>query len=246
MSDLELDRDYKRTDGGPKVKLIQEWLCLNGFQLTPDGDFGAATEFAVKQFQAKAGLTQDGIVGPLTFARLIQPMTDALKAIPATGQSLGQMVVLYAQQHQRQVPREVGGQNRGPWVRLYMDGNEGEQWAWCAGFACFLLKQACQALAVPLPLAPSFSCDSLAAGAQQRGLFLTGAPDIDKTRLTPGSFFLIRRTASDWMHTGIVTTAGAEVVQTIEGNTNDDGSREGYEVCQRVRGYNDKDFIVIA
>jgi len=34
------------------------------------------------------------------------------------------------------------------------------------------------------------------------------------------------------------------VFQTIEGNTNDDGSREGYEGCQRVRGYASKDFIV--
>src|SRR3989442_4090963 len=127
MSDLELDRDYKRTDSGPKVKLIQEWLSLNGFQLTSDGDFGAATEFAVKQFQAKAGLTQDGIVGPLTFARLIQPMTDALKAIPATAHSLRQLVVLHAQPHQRQVPREVGGQNRGPSGRPSRDGNEGQQ-----------------------------------------------------------------------------------------------------------------------
>ena len=30
---------------------------------------------------------------------------------------------------------------------------------------------------------------------------------------------------------------------TIEGNTNDEGSREGYEVCRRVRGRGSKDFI---
>jgi hypothetical protein len=36
-----------------------------------------------------------------------------------------------------------------------------------------------------------------------------------------------------------------EVFETIEGNTNDEGSREGYEVCHRVRGYGSKDFILV-
>jgi len=154
-------------------------------------------------------------------------------------------VALYARQHLASAPREVGGQNRGPWVRLYMDGQEGAEWAWCAGFACFVLKQACDAVGMPLPLTPSVSCDSLAASAQQRGLFLKGAPDMDRRRLGPGSLFLNRRTPTDWVHTGIVIDVAAETLQTIEGNTNDEGSREGYEVCQRIRGYAQKDFVVI-
>jgi hypothetical protein len=35
------------------------------------------------------------------------------------------------------------------------------------------------------------------------------------------------------------------VFETIEGNTNDDGSREGYEVCRRFRSYQKTDFILI-
>ncbi len=245
MSDLDLDHPYKRGDNAPKVKLIQEWLCLNGVQVSTDGDFGPATETAVKQFQKQAKLTADGVVGPKTFAKLIKPMSDALKPITATGKSVGQMVVLYAQQHFRQAPREIGGQNCGPWVRLYMDGNEGEQWAWCGGFACFVLKQACTSLEAALPITPSFSCDSLAASAKQRKVFLAEAGAADHTKLTPGSFFLLRRTETDWVHTGIVTSVAAETIRTIEGNTNDDGSREGYEVCQRIRGYGTKDFVLI-
>jgi hypothetical protein len=67
----------------------------------------------------------------------------------------------------------------------------------------------------------------------------------DKAEIRPGSLFLNRRTSTDWDHTGIVVkSVGEEVFLTIEGNTNDDGSREGYQVCQRVRGYEEKDFIL--
>lgn len=39
-------------------------------------------------------------------------------------------------------------------------------------------------------------------------------------------------------HTGIVEKVDGLNVHTIEGNTNDTGSREGYEVCRKVRAIN--------
>jgi hypothetical protein len=39
--------------------------------------------------------------------------------------------------------------------------------------------------------------------------------------------------------------AEGDTFKSIEGNTNDDGSYEGYEVCARVRGYAGIDFIVM-
>lgn len=36
-------------------------------------------------------------------------------------------------------------------------------------------------------------------------------------------------------HTGFVESVNGEFINTIEGNTNDEGSREGYEVCRRAR-----------
>ena len=36
-------------------------------------------------------------------------------------------------------------------------------------------------------------------------------------------------------HTGFVEKVEGNVIHTIEGNTNDTGSREGYEVCRRTR-----------
>lgn len=39
-------------------------------------------------------------------------------------------------------------------------------------------------------------------------------------------------------HTGFVESVVGDLIHTIEGNTNDTGSREGYEVCRRVRKTN--------
>jgi len=64
--------------------------------------------------------------------------------------------------------------------------------------------------------------------------------------IPPGSLFLVRRTDTDWTHVGIVEATHELLFQTIEGNTNDEGEREGYEVCTRSRGYSNKDFILLS
>lgn len=244
MNDFVLDRSYRLGDQGGKVRLIQEWLCLNGFLVMIDGDFGPATDRAVRLFQQREGLAVDGDVGNNTFTRLIRPAARALAPVPVVrGATLGSLVAAYAHQHLEQQPREVGGRNRGPWVRLYMNGNEGDAWAWCAGFAMTVVKQACHSLGLSYPIDPSFSCDELARRAELAGLRISEL-DAQRGRLKTGSLFLVRRTASDWTHVGIVTHADVDAFDTIEGNTNDDGSREGDRVCARTRGFRNKDFIV--
>jgi hypothetical protein len=230
---------------GRNARRVQEWLCLHDWNVVIDGDFGPATKAAVQSFQSSTGLTASGTVNQNTWAALVQPMTDAVAELDPQGRGVGDLAVAYARQHLAQHPREVGGQNRGPWVRLYMKGNDGAEWAWCAGFVCYLLRQAARTLGIATPLAYTFSCDSLAAEAKQGGLFQDGRKGVTPDQLTPGSLFLLRRSALDWTHTGMVVSAAAETFDTIEGNTNDSGEREGYEVCKRVRGYEDKDFAVI-
>lgn len=45
-------------------------------------------------------------------------------------------------------------------------------------------------------------------------------------------------------HTGFVENVVGDTIYTVEGNTNDTGSREGYEVCRRQRKISDcKGFI---
>jgi len=225
---------------------VQEWLSLHGHHVAFDINYTATTEKVVKDFQDANGLGASGRVDRQTFDLLVAPMRKALAPITMVASSLGELVVQYAKQHLDHRPREIGGQNMGPWVRLYMNGNEGPSWAWCAGFACFVLRQAADTLGRPVPIKSSFSCDLLATSATASGCLLCWTPSINVAKVTPGSIFLSRRIVGDWVHTGIVVKADAQIFTTIEGNTNDAGDREGYEVCQRVRGYKDKDFILIA
>lgn len=52
------------------VTELQKLLNSDGARLTVDGDFGPATLAAVKSYQSRHALTNDGIVGPLTKAVL--------------------------------------------------------------------------------------------------------------------------------------------------------------------------------
>ena len=52
---------------GPDAKRLQELLNNKGYNLSVDGDFGPATLTAVKDFQAKNGLSADGVVFTKTF-----------------------------------------------------------------------------------------------------------------------------------------------------------------------------------
>lgn len=62
----------RKGDTGDAVKLLQHRLNLTGCQLVEDGIWGSKTDTAVRNFQYKAGLTVDGIAGPLTQTALIR------------------------------------------------------------------------------------------------------------------------------------------------------------------------------
>lgn len=67
----------RKGDKGDDVRLLQHRLNLVGNQLAEDGIWGIKTDQAVRNYQYKAGLTVDGIVGAKTKAALIR---DAILA----------------------------------------------------------------------------------------------------------------------------------------------------------------------
>ena len=64
------DPTLKMGSKGPYVTQLQEILKKKGYPLKVDGDFGPATQAAVKDFQRVNKLTDDGIVGPKTWGKL--------------------------------------------------------------------------------------------------------------------------------------------------------------------------------
>jgi len=238
----------QRNDEGVKVRRVQEWLKINGFATGIDSDFGPATEKCVIRFQHARGLPETGRVDEQTWRALIEPLTRALSERAFAAQTtLSDAILQIAEQHLAEHPIEVGGDNRGPWVRIYVEGNEGISWRWCAGFITFVMRQACMLLDKPLPIEGSVSCDSLAAQAKHAGLFVRGADletgNVSWSDLGASQIFLVRRTSTDWTHTGFSFDGDDTTFSTIEGNTNEDGSSKGFDVAQLMRSLPKKDFI---
>ncbi len=247
--EAELPKTIKKGSRGQRVKRVQEWLNLHELGLVIDGDFGPVTHKRIQQFQKRHRLGSNGIVNRSTWDKLVAPLIRVLTPIRSGNHAFSEMVLRYAKLHLAQDPKEVGGKNSGPWVRLYMDGNDGARFAWCAGFVTFVLRQAAEALQISTPIKGSWSCDSLAHQGMNSEIFIKEI-DLKRERntfkdLSKPSIFLVRATNTDWTHTGFATAFDDVSFDTIEGNTNDEGHREGFEVCSRKRGYKDKDFIIL-
>lgn len=64
------DRVLKKGTAGNDVKTLQILLSRRGFEVESTGYFGTVTKRRARAFQRSRGLTVDGIVGPVTRARL--------------------------------------------------------------------------------------------------------------------------------------------------------------------------------
>ena len=231
------------------VMKIQSWLTLyamtnhgSGTATGIDGGYGSATEQAVINFQRAKGIPQTGIVDQEVFNSLSEPMKKAFEG-PVSGSGLRQLIVNTAYHHADQNPFELvinGQSNSGPWVRAYMNGNEGEVWLWCMGFVQTIIDQAASQLGKDfktlMPL--TFSCDTVGSTGLQKGL-LTRFSEVRNNpgNVKPGDILLLQKAPHDWTHTAIITAIGDGIFETVEGNTNDGGSRNGFAAIKRIRNF---------
>jgi hypothetical protein len=257
---------------GHDVVRLQEWLVVRGFNVgtnagapsdTPaaagiDGGFGQGTKGGCDAF-AEANKLASGTVDLAFWQALTNGMQGAF-AFRSNQADIGAAVVETARHHLDQKPIEarrlvngrlIGLDNSGPWVRAYCLGLSVE---WCQGTASQWVKQAFTALGKtpPFPLdAPKvlpLFVPSIVAAANQAGRLVPGDSG---SAVPPGSFFFVKGALNgqaSHIHVGITASPirGDGTFDTLEGNTNTDGSSNGWQVCPRVRRRPTCDFGVLA
>lgn len=208
-------KELRQDDRGPAVAAVQARLGVQQTAL-----FGPTTEACVTAFQRAHGLDPDGVVGPLTWSKLFAPAPPA---------SLGRLAL-------REAAARIGvreqplGSNSGPLVNIYLasvglpPGN-----SWCAAFVFYCVDAAAKKAGASNPLPRTGSCSALFRYAQRNGL-LVSSPQA-------GDIFLCIGGETGHYHTGFVADdpSGGRF-PTIEGNSNTDGSANGYEVAHRQAG----------
>jgi hypothetical protein len=226
---------------------VQEWLNIHEFVTAIDDGFGESTAKQLKGFQEKMQRTPTGELDEETWALLTAPMRRALAKIEHAGAALEDAVVRVALQHIREKPIEVGGNNCGPWVRLYMAGHDGAPQLWCAGFTCLIVTQAARDLGIAMPFKRQVGVDALVKDAKNNGRFIAegevATPVARQSKLRPGHLFVVRKSANDWDHVGIVFAVQDKTYDTLEGNTGGDAGRDGANARQGNRSYPSKNFL---
>lgn len=226
------------------VKQIQHRLnALGCGPIEEDGIFDKEnTERAVKLFQARftdvtgRPLEIDGKVGSLTWGALFGESTvpsNTEAPSPLTKAAIDFAVT------QIGVMEKPLGSNRGPEVDEYLraaglDPEDGS-FAWCVAFTHFCYEKAAEGLGIPNPhIKTAGVLDHWnRAGAKAKVTRVTNAKAIaDPGLVQPGSLFIIDL-GQGTGHSGMVVEVENGRLVTIEGNTNDNGSRNGIGVFQR-------------
>jgi peptidoglycan hydrolase-like protein with peptidoglycan-binding domain len=235
-------RIIKKGDPDPAiVKTIQRQLNARGCgPIAVDGVFDRPTEDAVKLFQARfpdvegAPLIIDGKVGSITWAALFGADTVPAEDTPASPLLEKALAIATSQIG---VMEQPPGSNRGPEVDEYVRRvglNPAKKHPWCVAFLFFCFDEAAKSLGRGNPMIKTAGVlDHWArAGAQ-------GIPRVTKAKaeqnpalVKPGQIFTID-TGGGFGHAGFVLEVVGGKLITVEGNTNDTGSRDGIGVFRR-------------
>ena len=225
------------------VKALQERLNKIGCgPIDVDGDFGANTKSAVKLFQGRFTdahgnpLLVDGAVGPISWSVLF-----GTASVPSSGK----VILPFMKEVLRFATTQVGvrekplGSNRGPEVDNYIRAvglDPRGNFAWCVAFTHFCYLTAAQKMGIANPHVKTAGVlDHWAKAGSVRGAVrVTPAMAIaDPSLITPGALFIMDFGGGTG-HTGIVTAVANGFLTTIEGNTNEGGSRQGIGVFQHT------------
>lgn len=226
------------------VRLIQQRLNELGCgPLTVNGTFDQeTTERSVKLFQARftdvtgRALVVDGKVGALTWGAMFGE-----KTVPASKRVAAGLVaqVLVVAQSQIGVMEKPLGSNRGPQVDAYLKAaglnpTKGS-FPWCVAFTYWCFQTAATNLARSNPhvrTAGVLDHWNKAKGVPGAVRITHAAATNDPALVQPGQLFVMDY-GGGMGHSGIVLAVADGRLVTLEGNTNDGGSRNGIGVFKR-------------
>jgi CHAP domain-containing protein/putative peptidoglycan binding protein len=229
------------------VKAIQVRLTELGFgPLDRRGTFGPETTSAVQLFQTRhldangVALKRDGKVGSLTWAALFgddtvpvatEPRSDFLRAVLARAAS---------QEGVRERPKDSNG---GPEVDQYLSRAgvpptlPAPRKPWCCAFTYWCFDETARAQGRRNPMVRTAGVMdhwNRAASVSGASRLAAARAVADPSLVAPGMLFVIDA-GQGHGHTGFVEVVNGGRIRTIEGNTDQSGSREGGGVYRSNR-----------
>lgn len=231
------------------VNAVAARLTALGYTMTsPAGLFDLGFKQKVKLFQAQhvdlqgMPLLSDGEIGPLCWGALFG-------ATPVVGAAhrLAQAALQIAGT-QVGVREDPVGSNKGPMVNEYLAStNTAPGSFWCMAFVHWCFQKAATQLGVPNTFPRTAGC--LDAWQRSTTFRITKQMAVaEPTLVAPGSVFILDFGGGNG-HTGFVEASVGGTLQTIEGNSNSDGSNNGIGVFRlnrrSVMSQNLKGFIFV-
>jgi len=239
-------RIIKKKEADKKiVKAIQ--TRLNEIKCHPpegpinvDGDYGNQTVAAVKLFQSRsadakgASLMPDGVLGPISWEILFGTEKVPENHQPKTAGLTDVIAIATLEIGTQEVPLNS---NRGPKVEEYLASTGlGGGFAWCAAFVYWCYNQAANNAGKLNPLVKTAGVLRSWNESIGKKILAKDAKN-NPALIKPGHIFIMDY-GGGLGHTGIVVGVNGGFIDTVEGNTNDQSSREGSGVYKRVRKIN--------
>lgn len=212
----------KLGSSGADVEYLTERLHETGFLSSRETLFDNEVRKAVRAFQAHhvgpngRPLSVDGIVGPLSWWALEGNVTPVMvqppNVMPGGGSRAGRAALKVALAEMNAGASEEGGNNRGPWVKKYLNGFADEGNSWCAGFVSWCYQQS----STPMPFRYSVGAQSIRNKFKAKGWGFDAAD----TPPEPGDIVVWwRGTTRSWQgHIGLVHHCSDGILYTVEGN----------------------------